>query len=106
VREKASPHYDLEAVRELFRVGDFMLPVRVRRNMRSRGLSRSVLEACVAALDARDFHKSQAHTIRQGVWLDIYRPWVAGERMYLKFTEHEDGLRMLVLAFCVDSTAH
>jgi hypothetical protein len=106
VCERAVPHYDLEAVRSAFRGRKIVLPARVERHMVRRGMSRGDLVSCVAALRPQDFHKSQAHTRREGVWLDIYRPWVAGDRMYLKFTEHEDGEHLLVLSFCRDGEAH
>jgi hypothetical protein len=106
VREKAAPHYDLETVRRAFREGDYMLPVRVRRHMRSLRWGPVTLVSCVAMLEPRDFHKSQQHRTRSESWLDIYRPFHSGERLYLKFTEHEDGQRLLVLAFCIDGTAH
>jgi hypothetical protein len=106
VREKATPHYDFEAVRRAFREGRVEVTSRVTRHMRSHGRARPTLLACVDALCPRDFHKSQTHTTREGVWLDIYRPWVAGDRMYLKITEYEDGVTMLVLTYCRDGEAH
>jgi predicted transcriptional regulator len=106
VREKASPHYDLETVRRAFRCGRAEVTSRVARHMRSHGMGRPTLFACVDALGPRDFHKSQVHITREGVWLDIYRPWVTGDRMYLKITEHEDGVSMLVLTYCRDGEAH
>jgi hypothetical protein len=106
VREKATPHYDLDTVRRAFRCGRVEVTSRVTRHMRSHGRARATLLACVDSLCPQDFHKSQAHSTREGVWLDIYRPWVAGDRMYLKITEHEDGVTMLVLTYCRDGEAH
>jgi len=61
---------------------------------------------CIAALSSDDFHKSQAHRVYDDVWLDIYRPVVAGERRYLKFTQELTGRRFVLLSFCIDGEDH
>jgi hypothetical protein len=40
------------------------------------------------------------------VRLDVYRPWLHGERMYIKLTAHERDGWFLVLSFCIDGQAH
>ena len=104
--EKRRPHYDLELVKARFEAGEFEIPSRVRRHMALNGWTEDFGLDCVRSLRAEDFHKSQAHHARPGVWLDIYRPRFAGERYYVKYTIFEDGRRMLLLSFCRDSEPH
>ena len=48
----------------------------------------------------------QRHHSRADAWLDIYKPVYNGERIYLKFTLHENGTDYLVLSFCRDGARH
>jgi hypothetical protein len=52
-----------------------------------------------------DFHKSQQHLDRPEQWLDIYRPWIDGVRMYVKFTVDADG-DVIIMSLCRDGEAH
>ena len=62
--------------------------------------------SCIAGLSSADFHKSQAHHAHAGVWLDIYRPALAGERRYVKFARELTGGGFVVLSFCFDGEDH
>lgn len=63
------------------------------------------LELCIRELEHSDFHKSQRHSDNPDVWLDIYRPAIAGTRRYVKLMIQDSG-DFLVLTFCNDGEAH
>lgn len=104
--EKSEAHYPLCVVRRWIAEGRYVIPRRVRRYMDRREWTEADLRACIHAIDPRDFHKSQQHLERPGVWLDIYRPRFDGCRRYLKLTVAEDGQGFVILSFCVDGEAH
>jgi len=58
------------------------------------------------SLRPEDLFKSQRHHSRADAWLDNYKPVYNGERIYLKFTLHENGTDYLVLSFCRDGARH
>ncbi len=105
-RERQEPRYDLGDVVWTFQAKRYELSGRVRRHMRRKGWSYADLERCVLGLESTDFHKSQEHRGRPGVWLDIYRPWICGTRRYVKFVRDDTGDGYLVLSFCEDGEAH
>jgi hypothetical protein len=105
-RERREPQYSLVSVRRAFLDGRFVITLRVRRHMALHDWKERDIVECVAGLSPVDFHKSQAHRIHVGVWLDVYRPVFAGERRYLKFTRELDGERFVLLSFCVDGEEH
>jgi hypothetical protein len=105
-RERREPHHTLEAVRGAFLDGRFVITLRVRRHMALHDWTERDVVDCIAKLSSSDFHKSQAHRIHGGVWLDIYRPTFAQERRYVKFTRELEGSRFVVLSFCVDGEDH
>jgi len=105
-RERAHPAYDLLGVQQAFREGRFAMTARVRRHVRRKGWDVGVVRACIEDLVVCDFHKSQEHHGRPGVWLDIYRPVQGSRRLYVKFVLDEAAEAFLVLSFCVDGEPH
>jgi hypothetical protein len=89
-----------------FQVGQYKLTARVRRHMRRKGWNRSYLVQCIVSLGPADFHKSQEHQSRAGLWLDTYRPSHDGVRKYIKFVLDDDGECFVVLSFCDDGEVH
>jgi hypothetical protein len=106
VEEKREPHYPLADVKAAVRADRYIIPGRVDEHMRSRGWRRAYAHECLLGLEVFDFHKSQAHRARPGVWLDVYRPRHCGERLYVKLTIHEDERRFILLSFCGDGEEH
>jgi hypothetical protein len=104
--EKHFAHYELDSVCRAFEEGQFAVPARVARYLKTAGLTTDDVVECIACLSPRDFHKSQAHLSRTGIWLDIYRPRLHGRWMYVKFATHEDGTRFVLLSFCADGDPH
>jgi hypothetical protein len=104
--EKNTAHYPLDLVFRIASGGDVRLTQRVEFHMARRGWYESDVTQCLQQLVPSDFLKSQAHRARNGIWLDIYKPWFGGERLYVKFTMHEDGTSLLVLSYCGDGEEH
>jgi hypothetical protein len=105
-RERRCPAYPLDEVRAAFAVGHFEVTGRVRRHLERRGWGFDTVRGCVCGLSPDDFYKSQAHRSEPGVWLDIYKPLVNGERLYVKYMPLGDDERFIVLSFCVDGELH
>jgi hypothetical protein len=105
-REERFPHYTLGSVQSAFKDGHFVITSRVRRHMALRDWTELDVVECILALSSADFHKSQAHWMYEGVWLDIYRPVYAKARRYVKFTQEPAGSRFILLSFCVDGEDH
>lgn len=104
--ERRRPSYPLDSVQSAFAQGHFQVTVRVIRHLDRRGWNRTTVGSCIHSLMSADFHKSQRHLERPAVWLDIYKPVVRGERLYVKFTLLEDQKTYLVLSFCGDGEEH
>lgn len=105
-REKWLSHYDLELVRQAFRDGDFAMTNRVRRYFRRNPDLRASMLACIEGLSTSDFHKRQQHMTVPTRWLDVYRPWWHGCRLYVKLTERDNQPGFVALSFCRDGEAH
>ncbi len=103
---RQQPQYDLAWVKEQVHAGEFRVPKRVERYLRRKGLPADYPVTCIHLMEAADFHKSQQHTVRKDVWLDVYRPCIGGARWYVKVTVHEDGVSIVVLTCCRDGEAH
>ena len=105
-REKREPHYPMPDVQHAFLDGQFVITSRVRRHMALHDWTESDVVSCIARLSSADFHKSQAPHAHAGVWLDIYRPALAGERRYVKFARELTRGGFVVLSFCFDGKDH
>lgn len=106
VRERRYPACPLGEVRSAFQSGRFEVTRRVQRHLERRGWGLETIRRCICDLDSDDFYKSQAHLTEPGMWLDIYKPLVDGERLYVKYAPLGDGERFIVLSFCGDGEEH
>lgn len=106
VRERDYPAYPLDEVRVAFERGRFEVTGRVQRHLERRGWRAATVRWCICNLSPEDFHKSQAHRTESGVWLDIYKPLMGEERLYIKYMPFGDGERFIVLSFCGDGEPH
>lgn len=104
--ERRTPGYGLTAVRCAFVADQFRVTTRVHRYLARIGWSRGTVRSCVASLTPTDFFKSQRHFNRADAWLDIYKPLYKGTRVYVKLTQHENGIEYVVLSFCRDGDQH
>lgn len=106
VCERGYPAYPLDEVGAAFGAGRFKLTWRVRRHLERRGWDVDAVQRCVCNLRSCDFYKSQAHRTEPGVWLDIYKPYVGNERLYVKFAPETPTDEYVVLSFCGDGEPH
>ena len=105
-REQRLPHYPLASVKHAFSAGGYVITSRVRRHMASHDWMERDIVACIGSIELEHFHKSQAHRMHRGLWLDIYRPFCAESRLYVKFTRELSGGRFVLLSFCIDGEDH
>jgi hypothetical protein len=105
VDEKQAPHYDLDEIKRRVENGHADVTNRVNRHVRAKHGDDGLPGRCIAMTQLSDFHKSQRHRDRPEQWLDIYRPWLDGVRMYLKFTVDADG-DVVIMSLCRDGEAH
>jgi hypothetical protein len=105
VDEKQVPHCDLAVIKRLMGNGQADVTNRVNRHLRVQQWDDCFPCRCIGMTRLSDFHKSQRHRDRPEQWLDIYRPWVDGVRMYVKFTVDADG-DVIIMSLCRDGEAH
>jgi hypothetical protein len=98
-------HYGLGRVRALALSGRYAVTYRVQRYIAAQSWDSGCVGECLGALKRNDLHKSLPDSQRPGSRLDVYRPWLRGQRMYVKFTLDEDGV-LYVLSFCRDGDSH
>lgn len=106
VRERDYPAYPLDEVVMTFKSGRFKVTRRVQRHLERRGWGVGTVCHCVCGLRPDDFYKSQAHRTEPGVWLDIYKPNMGAERLYVKFAPQSQTSEYVVLSFCGDGEPH
>lgn len=94
--EKHVPHTRLATVKQLIRSGRVRITRSAVEDAEALGLSFQQVCLILLNLTGEDFYKSMTtyadHRIRQ----DVYRPLLAGRRLYLKITVMED---LLVVSF-------
>lgn len=105
-RERNHPAYPLDEVHGAFACGRFKVTRRVARHLTRRGWGAETVCRCIGRLNTEDFYKSQEHLGVPGVWLDIYKPFMGRERLYVKFLRMEEGDVFRVLSFCSDGEPH
>jgi hypothetical protein len=93
-------------VRAAFREGRFRVTPRVQRHLGRHDWSSETICKVISDLERSDFHKSQEHLTRSGVWLDIYRPQFGEDRLYVKFVVMNEKDWFQVLSFCCDGEQH
>jgi len=95
----------LSTVRVLVADGRFALTGRAQRHLVARSWDFEKVAECLCSLKRSDLHKSIPDPLRLGSRLDTYRPWMDGQRLYIKFTLDEEG-DLYVLSFCRDGEHH
>jgi hypothetical protein len=95
----------LRLVRSLARKDRFVLTGRALRYLVTQSWDRETVAQGLCSLERIDLHKSIPDSRRPGSLLDVYRPWMDGQRLYIKFTLDEDG-DLYVLSFCRDGENH
>jgi len=93
------------AVRALVRQGRLAVTGRVQRHLVARAWDYETVAECICSLKSSDAHKTILDPLRPGSQLDIYRPWMGAQRLYIRFTLDEDG-DLYVLSSCRDGEHH
>ena len=60
------------------------------------GMDEDAVVDVIAGLTARDFDKSMPSDINPAIWQDVYKPVVADQEIYVKFTLDTEGELMLI----------
>lgn len=97
MRRARQPHYPLLDVKAAF--AD---PVRINRTMSAAegaedlGMDEYAVIDVIHDLTARDFDKSMPSEINRSVMQDVYKPFVEGRELYVKFTLDSQGELLLI----------
>lgn len=99
MKRRRRPHYPLKRIKAAF--AD---PARMNRTMSAAagaealGMDEHAVVDVIARLEVRDFHKSMRSELDPSLWQDVYRPFVEGSELYVKFTLDMQG-QLLLLSF-------
>ena len=88
--EKLSPHYDLDAVRQLIEAGKVRSTFSALAGGAELGLNFEAILTAVLALTQKDFYKSMTTHADHRVWQDVYKPVTPAGAVYLKLTIVEE----------------
>ena len=85
--EKRKPHYPLAKIKSAFSDPDFLnRTVSSKLGADQLGMDDAAVVAVIQALSRSDFDKSMTSFSDHRIWQDVYRPNVAGQQVYVKFT--------------------
>jgi motility quorum-sensing regulator/GCU-specific mRNA interferase toxin len=90
--EKKTPHYRLSQVKMLIAEGKIRSTFSALMGAGNLGLDCAGMISVIAALTAKDFHKSMTTHADHTVWQDVYRPSTQAGEIYLKLTILDDVL--------------
>ena len=102
--DEGQPSYDLLEAQFLVRLGRFDLSAEVTRTMSRDDLDRASLHRCFEALSSADFHKTMPSERDERKMLDVYRPLLGQQRLYLKFKTLPGGDGVFILSFKKDTS--
>lgn len=90
--EKRTPHCPLERVRMLLSEGRVRTSRTASENAAALGFHAYEIVDLVSKLTVSDFYKSITTYGDHRVWQDVYRPWTAKGRLYIKLVSIDDVL--------------
>ena len=90
--EKATPHYNLSAVKTLIEAGKVRSTQSALVGAAAMGFNFDGIIAVIMALTPKDFYKSMTTHAAQRIWQDVYRPATDAGEVYLKLTVIDDVL--------------
>lgn len=97
MRRARRPHYPLTAIKMAFTD-----PARINRTMSAAegaedlGMDEYAIIDVIRGLTARDFDKSMPSEINRSVLQDVYKPFIEGRELYVKFTLDSQGEPLLI----------
>ena len=95
--EKRRPHYRLVDIKTAF-----ANPAALNRTFTSKqdadalGMTDTDVVAAIQTLSNSDFDKSMTSVASNKIWQDVYKPTVAGQPLYVKFTLDAQGSYLLI----------
>ena len=90
--EKATPHYNLPAVKTLIEAGKVRSTQSALVGAAAMGFDFDGIVAIIMALMPKDLHKSMTTHADHRIWQDVYRPATDAGEVYLKLTVIDDVL--------------
>ena len=90
--EKATPHYNLPAVKTLIEAGKVRSTQSALVGAAAMGFNFDGIIAVIMALTPKDFYKSMTTHADHRIWQDVYRPATDAGEVYLKLTVIDDVL--------------
>ena len=102
--DEGQPSCDLLEAQFLVRLGRFDLSAEVARTMSRDDLDRALLHRCFESLSSADLHKTIPSERDEETMLDVYRPFLGRQRLYLKFKTLPGGAGVFILSFKKDTS--
>ena len=90
--EKATPHYNLPAVKTLIEAGKVRSTQSALVGAAAMGFNFDGIIAVIMALTPKDFYKSMTTHADHRIWQDVYRAITDAGEVYLKLTVIDDVL--------------
>ena len=90
--EKATPHYNLPAVKTLIEAGKVRSTQSALVGAAAMGFNFDGIVAVIMALTPKDFYKSMTTHTDHRIWQDVYRSITDAGEVYLKLTVIDDVL--------------
>lgn len=90
--EKATPHYNLSAVKTLIEAGKVRSTQSALVGAAAMGFNFDGIIAVIMALSPKDFYKSMTTHADHRIWQDVYRAATDAGEVYLKLTVIDDVL--------------
>ncbi len=90
--EKATPHYNLPAVKTLIEAGKVRSTQSALVGAAAMGFNFDGIVAVIMALTPKDFYKSMTTHADHRIWQDVYRAATDAGEVYLKLTVIDDVL--------------
>jgi motility quorum-sensing regulator/GCU-specific mRNA interferase toxin len=90
--EKATPHYNLPAVKTLIEAGKVRSTQSALVGAAAMGFNFDGIIAVIMALTLKDFYKSMTTHADHRIWQDVYRATTDAGEVYLKLTVIDDVL--------------
>jgi motility quorum-sensing regulator/GCU-specific mRNA interferase toxin len=94
VTDKWIPHYNLEEIKRLVRLGKAAITATARQDALSLGLFDNDVWEIVLSLTTQHFYKSMTSFMDHKSWQDVYHPVTDAGTLYLKLTIR-DGVLVL-----------
>lgn len=95
--EKLLPSFSLETIKATFSdPGKLNRSFVSKRGADDLDMDDAAVVGVIQALDKSNFEKSMTSNADSRIWQDVYKPVVAGRKLYVKFTLDAQGALFLI----------